>query len=196
MARVAGFGEMRASRIISCSMSITVPASGGRIPANVTSDTKARRILAIDYGRKRIGLAISDELGITARPLTTIHRVNRREDLRRLREICRNHSVALIIVGHPLHMSGEAGQMAAEAAGFAKKLEKEIAVEVELVDERLTSWEARQTIAQTNSASRRKRGSLDDVAAAILLRDYLGQRVGRGLDPKRPDLRSKLTEND
>jgi len=107
-------------------MSITVPASGARIPANVASDTKALRILAIDYGRKRIGLALSDELGITARPLATILRVNRREDLRRLREICRNHSVALIIVGHPLRMSGEAGEMAAEAAGFAKKLEKEL----------------------------------------------------------------------
>jgi putative holliday junction resolvase len=176
-------------------MSITVPASGGRIPANVASDTKARRILAIDYGRKRIGLALSDELGITARPLATIHRVNRREELRRLREICRNHSVALIIVGHPLHMSGEAGEMAAEAAGFAKKLEREMSVKVELVDERLTSWEARQTMAQTKSASRRKRGSLDDVAAAILLRDYLGRGLERGLDRKRPDAHSKFTEN-
>ena len=173
-------------------MSITVPTSGGQIPASVASDTKARRILAIDYGRKRIGLALSDELRITARPLATIHRVNRREDLRRLREICRNHSVALIIVGHPLHMSGEEGEMAAEAAGFAKKLEKEMGVKVELVDERLTSWEARQTMAQTKSASRRKRGSLDDVAAAVLLRDYLGQ----GLERKRPDAHSRLTEND
>jgi|SRR5208282_515494 len=177
-------------------MFVMVPASDGRIPENVTSQTKARRILAIDYGRKRIGLALSDELGITARPLATIHRVNRREDLRRLREICRDHSVELIIVGHPLHMSGEAGEMAAEAAGFAKKLEKEIAVKVELVDERLTSWEARQTMAQTQSASRRKRGSLDDVAAAVLLRDYLGQGPERGLDRKRPDAHSKFTEND
>lgn len=154
----------------------------------MTPDTKAQRVLAIDYGRKRIGLALSDELGATAQPLGTIHRVNRRDDLRRLREICRNHSVARIIVGHPLHMSGEAGEMAAEAARFATRLAKEIGVGVELVDERLTSWEARQTIEQTNSASRRKRGPLDDVAAAILLRDYL--------ERTRPDGHATLTEND
>jgi putative Holliday junction resolvase len=177
-------------------MFVMVPASDGRIPENVTSETKTPRILAIDYGRKRIGLALSDELGITARPLATMHRVNRREDLRRLREICRKHSVALIIVGHPLHMSGEAGEMAAEAAGFAKKLEKEIAVKVELVDERLTSWEAGQTMAQTQSASRRKRGSLDDVAAAVLLRDYLGQGLEPGLERKLLDTHSKFTENE
>lgn len=169
-------------------MSITVPASGGRIPANVTtSDTKVRRVLAIDYGRKRIGLALSDELGITAHPLDTIDRMNRREDLRRLRKICRDGSVALIIVGHPLHMSGAAGEMAAEAAAFARRVAKEIAVEVELVDERLTSWEAGQMMAQTQSRARRKRGSLDDVAAAVLLRDYL--------DRKRADSHSTLAEN-
>src|SRR5580700_6792263 len=75
-----------------------VPASDGRIPENVTSETKARRILAIDYGRKRIGLALSDELGITAQPLQTLIHKNRRDDVRRLRDICRAHGVARILV--------------------------------------------------------------------------------------------------
>lgn len=134
---------------------------------------KRRRVLAVDYGRKRIGLALSDELGLTAQPLATLVRVNRQNDLRRLREACRTHGVTHIIVGHPLHMTGEAGEMANEAARFAARLQKEIGIGVELVDERLTSWEAEQTLAETKSSARRRRKPLDDVAAAVLLRDYL-----------------------
>src|SRR5579863_3474216 len=77
-----------------------------------------RRVLAIDYGRRRIGLAISDELGITAQPLVVLIRKNRQEDLKRLRDVCRSQSIGHIIVGHPVHITGEAGDMAAEAARF------------------------------------------------------------------------------
>ena len=129
------------------------------------------RILAIDYGRKRVGLAMSDELGAIAQPLLTIVRTNRRELIRRLREICAKHDVAHIVVGHPLHMTGEAGEMAAEAAAFAMRLSKELKIETELVDERLTTWEARETMMETKS--RRKGGPIDAIAAAVLLRDYL-----------------------
>src|SRR5208282_3197442 len=138
-------------------MFVMVPASDGRIPENVTSQTKARRILAIDYGRKRIGLALSDELGMTARPLLTLERTNRRGDMRRLREICREHGVAHILVGHPLHITGAAGEMADEAAQFAARLKKELGIVVELMDERLTSWEADQLMAETKSSSRKRR---------------------------------------
>lgn len=145
-----------------------------------SSRNRIRRILAIDYGRKRIGVAISDELGATARPLETVHRQNRRKDLQRLREICRVHSVTHIVVGHPLHITGEIGEMAAEAAAFAQRLEKAVDLTVELVDERLTSWEARQTMAQLRPSSRPKGEPLDDVAAAVLLREYLNRNaVGR-----------------
>jgi putative holliday junction resolvase len=141
----------------------------------MAGETHAKRVLAIDYGRRRIGLALSDELGVTARPLTTMVRVNRQADLRRLRQICREHSVAHIIVGHPLLLSGQAGEMAGEAARFAARLKKETGIETELIDERLTSWQAEQTVGQTPSARRAKRKSLDEIAAAILLRDYLDQ---------------------
>jgi putative holliday junction resolvase len=155
---------------------MTQRVSAGQISAAVE---KPRRILAVDYGRKRIGLALSDALGLTAQPLTTLTRVNRQTDLRRLREACRTHGVTHIIVGHPLHMTGEAGEMANEAARFAARIEKEIGIGVELVDERLTSWEAEQTITETNSSARRRRKPLDDVAAAILLRDYLERTRGQ-----------------
>jgi putative pre-16S rRNA nuclease len=139
----------------------------------VTGETNARRILAIDYGRQKLGLAISDELRLTARPLGTILRVNRRTDLRQLARICREHSVGRVLVGYPLRLSGEAGEMAEEAAQFAARLRKETGIETELADERLTSWQAEQMMAKTGPLARQKRKSLDDVAAAVLLREYL-----------------------
>jgi putative holliday junction resolvase len=132
----------------------------------------ALRILAIDYGRKRIGLAVSDAMGITAHPLAVLSRTNRRNDLRRLRELCREHSVGRIIVGHPIDMTGELGEMADEASRFAARLKKEVGLPIELLDERLTSWEAEQSLPEAKSA-RRKGAPIDDLAAAILLREYL-----------------------
>ena len=164
------------------------------------------RILAMDYGRRRIGLALSDELGLTAQPLTTLVRVNRRDDLRRLREIVRQHQVRRIVVGHPLHLDGTAGEMAQEAARFAARIGKSLGLPVDLMDERLTSWEAEQLHSEarppagrtgggrrgsaSSSRGRARRGGQhhrvrDHFAAAILLRDYLQSgrppwRAGRG----------------
>src|SRR5271154_2064604 len=140
------------------------------------SSISVPRILAIDYGRKRIGLALSDELGITAQPLQVMVHKTRRDDIRRIRNICREHSVARILVGYPVHITGEAGQMADEASRFAMRLRKELSIEVELADERLTTWEAEQTIDEFGSFRQRKGAAVDAVAAAILLRDYLDSK--------------------
>jgi len=147
---------------------------------------KASRTLAVDYGRKRIGLAISDELGLTARPLAVVVRKNRELDLKRLKEICARHEVARIIVGHPLHITGEESEMAAEAARFAARLAKALNIETEMIDERLTSWEAKQTLAETGARGS-KRAHVDDVAAAVLLRDYLEHRRIADFPPVRRD---------
>lgn len=162
------------------------------VPAVADAQQTPLRILAIDYGRRRIGLAISDSLALTARPLATLERKNRRADLERLREICTAHGVTRILVGYPLRLGGESGEMAGEATQFAGRLTKHLGIEVELVDERLTSWEARQTVAETRSSGRsaasrsRKarqadsgRGPLDHVAAAVLLREYLERVHGQ-----------------
>jgi putative Holliday junction resolvase len=135
-----------------------------------------RRILAIDYGTRRLGLAVSDELQLTAQPLCILTRTNRRELFSTLREICRRHAVARILVGHPVHMSGDSSPMAEEAARFAARLRKETHLEVELIDERLTSWEAKQTSGEFGGPARRRRSPIDDVAAAIMLREYLNSR--------------------
>jgi putative pre-16S rRNA nuclease len=167
-------------------MAGTSRASARGIRAEAAPDATAARILAIDYGRKRIGLALSDELGLTAQPLATLVRLNRREDLRRLREMCRRYGVARILVGHPLHITGAAGEMADEAARFAARLEKELGIVVEMLDERLTTWEADQLMAEMKSSSRRKRTHHDDVAAAVLLREYLDRQRTRPR-PARPE---------
>lgn len=140
------------------------------------SISRPQRVLAIDYGRKRIGLALSDELGITAQPLPTLMHQNRREDIRRLREICREHGVGRILVGHPVHITGEAGEMADEARRFATRLGKELGVEIELTDERLTTWEAKQTVAEIDTPRRRANASVDSIAAAIMLREHLDKK--------------------
>ena len=137
------------------------------------------RILAIDYGRRRIGLALSDEMCLTVQPLLTLRRTNRRNDLRRLREIARENAVASIVVGHPVRLDGTAGEMADEAARFAARLRKELRLPVELADERLSSWEAEQ-MAASGGRARSKARSTDEVAAAIILRDYLERQRSAG----------------
>jgi putative Holliday junction resolvase len=141
-------------------------------------------ILAIDYGKKRLGLALSDEFCVTSRPYATWTRINRRRDLTRLRELVRQESVRRIVVGLPLHLDGTPSEMSEEAKSFAKRVEKTIGLPVEMMDERLSSWEARETFSAEGSGKRARHGSytnsgtmkkshLDDIAAAIILRDYL-----------------------
>ncbi|MBI3662886.1 MAG: Holliday junction resolvase RuvX [Acidobacteria bacterium] len=138
------------------------------------------RILSIDYGRKRIGVALSDELGLTAQPLAVLERTNRRDDLRRLRELARKHGVERIVVGNPVRLDGSAGEMAAEAGRLAARIRKELGLPVEMVDERLSSWEAQETTAAATKTKRGKQGAgVDAVAAAVILRDFLEREQTR-----------------
>ena len=144
-------------------------------------------ILSIDYGRERMGLAIADANVRMAQPLSTMERVNRNEDMRRLRELVREHGVKLVIVGLPLKLDGTRGEMAEEAERFARRVQKQIGVPVELVDERLTSWEAERLLEETQGrflhvekpyAGRKQkkapaRATVDAVAAAVILKEYL-----------------------
>ena len=141
-------------------------------------------ILAIDYGKKRLGLALSDEHGVTSRPHATWTRINRRRDLSRLRELVREQRVRRIVVGLPLHLDGTPSEMSEEAKSFAGRVEKALGLPVEMMDERLTSWEASQIMAFENSnkstrrdfsrrAEPKKPAPLDEIAAAVILRDYL-----------------------
>jgi putative Holliday junction resolvase len=141
-------------------------------------------ILAIDYGQKRLGLALSDEHRMIARPFATWTRINRRRDLARLRELARQHAVRRIVVGLPLHLDGTASAMSEEAKAFAARVEKALGVPVEMMDERLSSWEAKQVFGADKSTAPSRRGhkqharskrrtTFDELAAAVILRDYL-----------------------
>jgi putative Holliday junction resolvase len=145
-------------------------------------------VLAIDYGKKRLGLALSDELGVTTRPFAVWTRTNRRRDLARLRDLARQNAVRRIVVGLPLHLDGTKSEMSEEAEAFAARIEKALSLPVELMDERLSSWEAQQSSAAAKSNRRPSRAQhrgpagrgpagtktpLDGIAAAIILRDYL-----------------------
>jgi putative Holliday junction resolvase len=144
-----------------------------------TAKTGKGRVLAIDYGRKRIGLAISDELGMTARPLETLARTSRRDDLRRLRELVRKHQVVRIVVGNPIRLDGTAGEMAEQATRFAARVQKELGLPVELMDERLSSWEAQETTVATKTKRDKHASGVDAVAAAVILRDFLDREQTR-----------------
>lgn len=148
------------------------------------------KILAIDYGRARIGLALADSLQSVALPLGVLERINRNEDMRRLRELVRDHSVRMIVVGLPLRLDGGRGEMAEETERFAQRVRKQIGVAVEMVDERLTSWEAERILEeefgrkskQLTSAAKKKDArkiTIDSVAATIILREFL-QRAETG----------------
>jgi putative Holliday junction resolvase len=150
------------------------------LTSHIGAGSGAGRILAIDYGQKRLGLALSDPLRVTAQPFATWRRSNRRRDLARLRDLCREQGVGLILVGSPMHLEGANSAMAAEASRFAELVRAEVGKPVELVDERLSSWEAEQALAEngllTSRSRERRRHKLDEVAAAVILRDYLQTR--------------------
>lgn len=153
------------------------------------------QILALDYGRKKIGLALADVAARVAVPHDTLERVNRNEDMRRLRELVRDRGVARIVVGLPLRLDGRPGEMAEEVGRFAERVRKQIGVPVELVDERLTSWQAEQVLEQefgrrmVHQQTRHGRKktislsggkySVDAVAAMLILREYLTHAPSR-----------------
>ena len=125
------------------------------------------RVLCVDYGTVRIGLAVSDPLGATAQPLDVVG------DIDEVVERARDLEVSEIVVGLPLRTSGESGPEAEAARAFARDLEEASGIPVQLWDERFSSVEAERVMA---GSSRRRRGSVDKVAAAIVLQGFLDSR--------------------
>ena len=124
------------------------------------------RYLGLDIGSRRIGVAVSDELGLTAQPVLTLERRSRRrEDLRSLARLCRRFGVVGIVVGNPLHLSGESSPQAAKTQAFAVELGELTGLPIHLWDERLTSHEAHQILYQAGHARQQHRNVVDQVAA-------------------------------
>jgi putative Holliday junction resolvase len=128
-------------------------------------------ILGIDFGRARIGLAISDELRLLAHPLETLP--GNKDTAKRIVEIIRERKIDKIVVGVPRHMSGEIGEAAKEALEFANKLRAQVPCPVETWDERLTTVAAERALRGAGKKSRKTRNIIDQVAAQMILQGYL-----------------------
>ena len=134
------------------------------------------RVLALDVGKKRIGLAVSDELGITAQGMETLERTRIREDLETLRQIAGKWNVGLLLIGRPLHMSGSESRQSEYTDVFADRLGRHLGLPVVFWDERLTSVEAERMLRESGASIDERRKAVDRLAATLLLESYLGYR--------------------
>lgn len=131
------------------------------------------RVLALDVGKKRIGLAVSDALGITAQGLATLERTRIRDDLDQLKRIAAEKDVHTLLVGRPLHMSGSESRQEAYTREFADRLGRHLALPVVYWDERLTSAEAERLLHEGRATLEERKKAVDRMAAVLLLQSYL-----------------------
>src|SRR6185312_1673010 len=131
------------------------------------------RVMALDVGKVRVGVALSDPLGYTAQPLLTLWRKSRGEDLRSLLRLIRKHEVVEIVVGNPLHMSGDVSPWAAKVHEFADALRKRSGLPVTLWDERLSSVAAHEILDEAGHDSQNRKYVIDQVAAVVILRGWM-----------------------
>jgi putative holliday junction resolvase len=137
------------------------------------------RVLGLDVGSRRIGLAVSDPLGITAQGLETLQRRNKRADFEHLGRVIREYSVQQIVVGLPLRMSGTEGIQAEKMQGFAEELRKRFRLPVHLWDERLTSAEANRLLRETELSIEKRGKAVDRMAAILILQGWMQGRESR-----------------
>jgi putative Holliday junction resolvase len=131
------------------------------------------RVMALDVGKVRVGVALSDPLGYTAQPLLTLWRKSRGEDMRSLLRLIRKHEVTEILVGNPLHMSGEVSPWAAKVQEFADELRKRSGLPVQMWDERLSSVAAHEILDEAGHDRRDRKHVIDQVAAVLILRGWM-----------------------
>jgi putative Holliday junction resolvase len=152
----------------------------------------SQRILALDVGDRRIGLAITDPLGLTAQPLFTVHRTTLRADLKAIARFIRQHNVTTLVVGNPLNADGTSGAQAAKAQAFARALAAEHpTLNHQLLDERLTTRGAHELLDQAGRSPRSagpasrisRKEMIDQVAATLLLDSFLARQSGPSLLP-------------
>ena len=130
--------------------------------------------MALDVGKKRIGLAVSDELGLTAQGIDTLERTRIREDLQNLKQIAARWQVQALLVGKPLHMSGAESRQSEYTREFAERLQRHLNLPLIFWDERLTSAEAERRLRESGASLEQRKKAVDRMAAVLLLESYLG----------------------
>ncbi len=137
------------------------------------------RVLGIDLGSRRIGVALSDPDGVIASPLTTLERSGDVRDAAAVAELVKTHEVGEIVVGLPLHMDGRRGDDSERARRFAKVLGENTGLPIATLDERLTTVEAERALRESGRKGKKQRAVIDAVAASILLRAHLERRKAK-----------------
>ena len=140
------------------------------------------RILGIDYGEKRIGLAVSDEMEMTARGISVIECRSKKTDLGAIAAAAAEYGVGAIVVGYPLRLDGSAGIQCQKVDRFITSLKEVTSVPVIAWDETLSTKEAEGLLRETGRSRRKQRGVLDRIAAAFILQDYLNKKARHGGD--------------
>ena len=135
------------------------------------------KIMAIDYGKTRVGIALTDELGIIAQPYLTLQEKSLKALIKRLKFIIEENGVGLVLVGNPLSTAGKSTKMSEEIGGFIEYLKKNVSVHIKLWDERFTSQYAAAKLNELGIQNKQKREKLDQVAAAIILEEYLNSSM-------------------
>jgi putative Holliday junction resolvase len=160
-------------------------------PVTSESDSPQKRVLGLDVGARRIGVAVSDPLGITAQGLETLHRKNKKYDFAFLNRIIREYGIKEIVVGLPLRMSGSEGAQAEKVQAFAEDLRKHFRLPVHLWDERLTSAEANRLLRETELSIEKRGQAVDRMAAILILQSWMQSRgtsdPGRHPPPTTPE---------
>jgi putative Holliday junction resolvase len=137
------------------------------------------RVLALDVGDRRIGLAVSDEMGWTAQGLETLVRRDLKQDLSRLGELILSREVSEVVVGLPRHLDGHIGPQAQKVLTFAESLKTRISVPIRMWDERLTTREAERTLIGAHVSRSKRKTVRDQMAAILILQSYLDARQAR-----------------
>jgi putative Holliday junction resolvase len=149
-----------------------VPSHGGG-----KRELPVGRVLGLDVGSKRIGVAVSDPLGITAQGLETLQRTTKRRDFEHLQRVIQEYDVREIVVGLPLRMSGAEGIQSDKMQVFAEELRKRFRLPVHLWDERLTSVEANRLLRDTDLSIEKRGKAVDRMAAVLILQGWMERRV-------------------
>ena len=141
--------------------------------AGMTSSHQVGRVLGLDVGERRIGVALSDPLGLTAQRLTVLERRSAGEDVSTVAALAAEHRAEAVVVGLPLTMKGLEGPQAKLVRAFIEALETRLSCPVHVVDERLTTVQGERALLSTDASRRKRKGLIDQVAAQLILQSYL-----------------------
>lgn len=136
------------------------------------------RVLGIDFGQRRIGLAISDALGITAQPLAVMERSVQTEDIRKITSLVREHAIERIVIGLPLGLDGKKGPQAQRALAFGRALGNDTHLTVEWMDERFTTAQGSRALREAGQKAHEQKSRIDQVAAQLILQSFLDMKNG------------------